>query len=219
MMSLETVRRNIENNGYHICTVLQGVCPRFSYSIGLHQKLGYELVVAGLCSVDAIHIPDLISSAIDGKHYLNQEEDSNHLIELKDANPSWASVLARWAVSYYQKDDIKLKQIIPEGIFTIDTPDMSSSYKNVANGSWRYLVEPWPYPISAESEAYCDSGIIAGQDILSISRYEEGYWEISSGFGYNDRAKILPASVIIERFGAGNAMITMDLDTSISFLS
>ncbi|TPG31112.1 hypothetical protein [Flavobacterium pectinovorum] len=44
---LEIIKNNINKNDYHLALVNGGQNPEFSYSIGLTEKLGYELIIAG----------------------------------------------------------------------------------------------------------------------------------------------------------------------------
>ena len=44
---LDVIKSNIDKQGFHIMLVNGGQHPDFSYSIGLTEKLGFELIVAG----------------------------------------------------------------------------------------------------------------------------------------------------------------------------
>jgi len=215
MVPIHEISDVIKNKGYYICSVFQEACPRFSYTIGLYQTLGYELVVAGLCLIDVNDVPNLIKCAVNGEEYIESLSGSTLPVELRDADSTWATAMARWAVRYYNSENIRLKQILVGDNLTIDTPNMRYSYNDIINNPWQYLVEDWPYPVPENSQAYCDSGIISGEKILSISRYEDDYWEISSGIGFDSRAKILPIAVIMEKFGLDTEIISMENGTAI----
>jgi hypothetical protein len=44
---LEIIKTNIKNNDYHLTLVNGGQNPEYSYSIGLTEKIGFELIIAG----------------------------------------------------------------------------------------------------------------------------------------------------------------------------
>lgn len=44
---LEIIKTNINNKDYHLTLVNGGQNPEYSYSIGLTEKFGFELIIAG----------------------------------------------------------------------------------------------------------------------------------------------------------------------------
>jgi len=45
--ALDDIRENIVRSGYHVYLVFGGTTPRFAYTIGVSETLGFELVLAG----------------------------------------------------------------------------------------------------------------------------------------------------------------------------
>ena len=45
--ALDLIRSNIRSHGYHIYVISGGPLPRFFYTIGLIESIGFELIMAG----------------------------------------------------------------------------------------------------------------------------------------------------------------------------
>lgn len=97
---------------------------------------------------------------------------------------------------------------------------MSLPVTDKANGAWKYLTEEWPYNVKEESECLLDIGAIKGEKIELVSRYEDDYWEMfaDSDFEYDkESAKILPISVVIEKYPHMVPVLYMEIDTQLRF--
>ena len=46
-VAIRRIQKNIDESGYHLYFVAGGPVPRFVYTIGLSEKIGFELVLAG----------------------------------------------------------------------------------------------------------------------------------------------------------------------------
>jgi len=44
---IELINKNVEKFGHHITVVGSGAEPRYAYTVGVTQKLGFELLFAG----------------------------------------------------------------------------------------------------------------------------------------------------------------------------
>lgn len=201
---------------HSITTVTQGFCPRFSYTVGAFEHLGYEIVFAGGCLLLSDEIPAVFSSVME-----DNEDKRLSLwarfgkIKLRDAHPSWAPVMALNAIRQYPGRTIKLKQAYFSDIRTIDDPDMTKPYNDPINGSWKYLKEAWPYCLAESASALLDLDALKGKDLKVASRYEDDYWEILSNNSFDENSRIIPISVILEYWPSFHFIINMDNETQI----
>jgi hypothetical protein len=121
---LEIIKTNINKNDYHPTLVNGGQNPEFSYSIGLTEKLGYELIIAGgfisIKDNESIfrHVYQQLQagSTVDSKFIL-----SDNSFYLNKVDSSWCEKLMLGVYDYYNVDEIMAYKIIPENR-TLDTP-------------------------------------------------------------------------------------------------
>lgn len=204
---IEQIRTNIAAFGYHTYIVLPGVCPRYSYTIGFTDTVGFELICGGMAlfdSEDLRHIFFTVSKELVRKRSARQILDRTRgRFALRKVDNSWIEAAALGAVDFYKTRDLEFYQIFFEDLRTIDDPDMSYEIDHLVNGSWKYLIHEWPYQIHKESQALLDVDAVKGNKVRVISRYEDDYWEMSSNSdGEIDiaTAKILPMSVLLEAY-------------------
>ena len=116
----EKIQSNIETSGRHVTCVGGGESPRYFYTVGLSAKVGFELVLAGLA-----HIPEKAGIALlntlsrgleSGKSVkkLNLEFRKFGSFTLAQADASWTTSMIFEALDYYDRDDIKVMQVLPE---------------------------------------------------------------------------------------------------------
>jgi len=101
---------------------------------------------------------------------------------LRNVHSSWSAELMLGALDYYQKRDIPALQIVPGGDhWTIDVPDMSAPWNATKEPVWRWLREPWTYPVPENSTAATNLSALRGNRITEAARWEEDEWEICAG--------------------------------------
>ncbi|HUM06578.1 MAG TPA: DUF4262 domain-containing protein [Terriglobales bacterium] len=186
--ALDDIRENIARSGQHIYVVIGDTTPRFAYTIGANVALGFELVLAGAIFYMREEVGQIIRDAI---AQLRASRD-RELIEaaglgsftLRKVDSSWARELMLGVFDYYQKKDIPAFQIVPDrDHWTIDVPNMSVPWAATQEPVWRWLHEPWSYPVPEDSTATTNLAALRGERITEACRWEEGEWELFAGAG------------------------------------
>lgn len=182
---LNLIKSNIDKNDYHLTLVNGGQHPEFSYSIGLTEKLGFELIIAGgfISTEDNELIFRYIYNQLASDKTLDSEfyTSANNVFYLGNIDPSWSRELMLGVYDYYDLDEIKAYQIISKNR-TIDTPLMSEAKK--ANDSiWKWLVMDWNLNVPKKSYVITDIDSLKGKTITELSRWEDHVWEMFSRAG------------------------------------
>ncbi|MHA4895360.1 DUF4262 domain-containing protein [Pedobacter sp. PWIIR3] len=199
---LNIIRKNIVNNGYHITLVNGGQNPDFSYSIGLTEKIGFELIIAGgFNSVEEneslfrLIYQNLESgSTVDSQFFLSD----NNVYYLGTVDSSWSKKLMLGVYDYYELDDIIAYQIIPLNK-TMDTPLMSEA-RTLSNPIWKWLDMDWNIKAPDNSYVVTDIDALKGKPIIELVRWEEHKWEMFSGPGPDvteDDIRIVPLGTVL----------------------
>jgi hypothetical protein len=181
---IQEIRSNIQKCGYHLYVIKdRGPLPKFAYTIGLKEKVGFELVFAGallLSDSDVYNVIEYIA------HHINEEKISEIEVDgmlflLKPINSSWSKKLLLGALDYYNLDSINALQVIPPNDYlTIDTPNLSVIYNPLEEPIWQWLTEDCSYSIDATSNCVVDLDVLFGKPVIQVTRWEEDYWEAFS---------------------------------------
>jgi hypothetical protein len=205
---MQGIADHIAPSGQHIYTVVDELCPRFSYCIGLSETTGLELIFAGGIRYMGREMMEIINFLCD---QIRQEPDvistevehpSLGRFSFGAVDPSWSSVMALGVHDYYRGKTVTFLQILPEeGERTIDIPDMSQPWDAAASPVWRWLKddEPWPYPVPKSSTAVTDLATLKGARLCEVMRWEEGNWECFSGPGPDipkEQMRVVPLGVL-----------------------
>jgi hypothetical protein len=199
---LNLIKTNIGKNDYHITLVTAGQHPDFSYTIGLTEKLGFELIIGGgfVSKKDNElifrHIFNQLKTGhtIDSKFYLSP----NDVFYLVKVDSSWSKKLMIGVYDYYNLNEIICYQIIPLNR-TVDTPLMSE--KSISNDPiWKWLYMDWN--INAPKNSYVITNInsLKSDAITELTRWEEHVWEMFSCPGPDvkeDDVRIVPLGTIL----------------------
>jgi hypothetical protein len=203
---LRKIRAHIEQHGVSITLVSGGSStPRFAYTIGLHDGPGFDLVVGGAAyfsSHEVHHIVDRCATAV-------REDAAVRALEipplgtfsLEHVDDSWVRFLALGALDYYSSDTSPFRQIIPEARHvTIDVPDMAHRWDPGREPVWRWLGEPWDYPVPEESVATTNLSALRGDAVTELMRWEETEWEMFAGPGpevTDEQARVVPLGTML----------------------
>jgi hypothetical protein len=185
---LETIRSNINTHGFHVTVVQGGPLPRFAYTIGLHEKVGLELVFAGGAFFALDHVlcivKDLARSYLGGREPASIEVDQLGNLDLQQIDHSWAERLLLGAMDIYDLKTINALQITPDyEHWTIDVPDMRQRWSLVAHPVWKWLEAEWIFPVSSRATAITNLAALRGQPITEVVRWKEDEWELFAGAG------------------------------------
>lgn len=205
MNFLDKIHSNIQKLGIHITSVKQGVLPRFTYSIGLKEKLGYELIFAGGYYFNYEEIIEIIKSISSSKLI---EFDNSEISIAKygkfnflEVDYTWSSELCLGVYDYYNDEEVLVKQIIPQTDFmTFDIPNLSKSKFIVNQPIWNWVEENWEYNVSKESIVITNLKALRGEPITEIMRWETNEWEMFAGSGEEElksNIRILPLASVL----------------------
>lgn len=185
----DEIRKNIAQSGHHVYVVSGGGAdPRFAYTIGVSESIGVELILAGAI----LYMRDDVGTIINDIAAQLKSQPDRRVFEvtglgsftLRKVDSSWATELMLGAFDYYQKRDIPAFQIIPDkDHWTIDIPDMSEPWNATTEPVWRWLKEPWTYPVSEGATALTNLAALRGERVTEVMRWEEDEWEMFAGAG------------------------------------
>jgi hypothetical protein len=184
--ALARIRANIAGDGLHVYTIFGGPSPRFSYSIGVSETFGHELIFAGgtfYLFSDAGKIVDQISAALK----MHPEQRSFELagigsFTLRKSHTSWSNELMLGVSDYYRTLNVPALQIVPgRERWTIDVPDMSNEWSPSTEPVWRWMKEPWTFSVPGDSTVATHLAVLRGERVTEVARLEESRWGMSAG--------------------------------------
>jgi hypothetical protein len=202
---LARIRSNITKHGHHVYVIQGGPSPRFAYTIGLSEKLGFELVLAGASFYeDEEEIAGIVNCCV---MVANKCKPGNALtlkgfgrFTCGEVHQSWATQLLLGAMDYYGTRSINAIQIIPEGKrWTIDVPDLAQRWHS-RRSPWKWLREPWNYPVPDSAVAITNLAALRGEQVTEACRWEEDEWELFAGAGPDVRKsdiRMVPLSILL----------------------
>ena len=202
--ALDTIRKNIRQAGHHIYVVSPDVTPRFAYTIGVSESIGFELVLAGAIYYmkdEVIRVVNDVArqakTKVDTRTFEVSAEGS---FALKAVHSSWIAKLLLGATDYYQKD-VNAFQIVPdEDHWTIDVPDMTKQLDSSTEPIWQWLDKTWPYPVPKAATATTNLAALRGDRITEVVRWEEDEWEAFAGAGpdvTDEEMRVVPLGTLI----------------------
>lgn len=185
---LDQIRENISRSGHHVYVVSGGETPRFAYTIGMSESVGVELILAGgifYMNDEVLKIINDIAGQLKTHHDLEMfDVDDLGSFTLSKAHSSWAAKLMLGVFDYYKRFDVPALQIVPDKAhWTIDVPDMSVPWNASSEPVWRWLEEPWSFPVPRDSTAATNLAALRGERITEAMRWEENEWEMFAGPG------------------------------------
>jgi uncharacterized protein DUF4262 len=186
--ALERIRENIVRTGQHIYVVSGGETPRFAYTVGVSESVGAELILAGAIFYmkdDVVKILNEVAAQLraqGGRKVFEVAELGS--FTLRKADSTWATEFMLGAFDYYQRRDVSALQIVPDKAhWTIDVPDMSALWNASTEPVWRWLKEPWTFPVPKDSTVATNLAALRGERITEVTRWEEDEWEMFAGAG------------------------------------
>jgi hypothetical protein len=225
--ALKRIERNIEKSGFHIYIVGGGAVPRFSYTIGLREMLGAELVLAGalyfeskddvLAIIHALQkqLERPVAGKLGTKWSASLDVGGCGAFTFRKAHSSWVRSLLLGALDYYQVDDIDAYQIVPDAEHrTIDVPNLAREWNATTEPVWQWLNEPWPFSIPSEATAMTDLAALRGAPVTEACRWEDDYWEMTAAPGPDvpdEEARIVPLATLIASDSSLRAVVDLEI--------
>jgi hypothetical protein len=203
--ALKLIRKNIDQYGHHIY-IVQGksALPRFAYSIGLTERIGVELILAGASMYYADDVTGLINAiaqSLQGQSNLSAfAVNSLGSFTLRAVDSSWANELMLGAVDFYGKS-VSALQIVPDhDHWTLDIPNLENVWSATAEPVWQWLHAPWNFSIPSKSVATTNLGALRGERVTEAARWEEEQWELFAGAGPDvpqDEIRVVPLGTLL----------------------
>lgn len=186
--ALDRIRENIARTGQHVYVISGGETPRFAYTIGVSESIGFELIFAGgifYMKDEVVKILNDIAAQLkarrDGQIFEVAELGS---FTLRNVDASWAAEFILGVFDYYHRRDIPALQIVPDKQhWTIDVPDLSEPWSASAEPVWQWLKQPWSFPVPKDATAATNLADLRGERITEVTRWEEDEWEMFAGAG------------------------------------
>ncbi|MCH6200354.1 hypothetical protein MMU07_12250 [Aquiflexum sp. LQ15W] len=202
------IKNRIDKYGYHRYLIKPHKTPRYSYTIGLLNSLGFELLLGGAIFYENTDDLELIFKGIINVLLKDKKARKIHLkdlgnFEIREVDSSWSSLMMLGALDYYNLERINTFQIFPidNEKSTLDTPDMTKPWGQ-DNKTWKYLDDTisWNYDVPESSLVFTNLDALRGCRLTEYFRFELNEWEIFSGNGAKEPKKsirIVPLSVLI----------------------
>ncbi|SOD17747.1 DUF4262 domain-containing protein [Pedobacter xixiisoli] len=218
---LKIIRNNIQGHGYHLNIVSSPTEPRYAYSIGFHEKFGFELIFAGglyYLEQDLFTIFDNIKSQIEGSitelGSANFETDLG-TFSLQNVDTSWSKIMGLGAFDYYQNKDIVFFQVLPdEEHHTLEIPDMSIVRSHDTAPIWKWLDKEWDLPVPIGATVATNIEVLFGDAVTELMRWEEDEWEMFSIPGPDveeEATRIVSIATLISIDPTLNSTITIEV--------
>lgn len=192
--------------------------PRFAYTVGLSESLGFELVLAGAAAYskdEVLAVLALASSQLKGRDSL---ETGHGKFVCKPVSPAWMSVLLLGARDYYGEGRaLSALQLVPDAEnFTLDTPDLSVARQERANRAWRYL-DDWPFSVPKRCLVGTTLSVLQGAPVVEVSRWEEDYWEMLPEQSRIDKGelRVIPLGVMLGLDGTLEPSVSLQVGRSL----
>lgn len=184
---LDLIRQNIEKSGLHLYSVAGGESPRYLYTIGLFEKLKFELILPGLATVPVracAHILNTMEEELTGgvsPQELSLELPPFGTFSLGPVHHSWSKPLMLGALDYYNLKEVKAWQVVPDKEHgTIDVPSMAFPFNKDTNPVWQWMDGGWPYSVPSDTHVVADLDMMKGFGASEVMRWEEDEWQMFS---------------------------------------
>jgi Domain of unknown function (DUF4262) len=205
--AIDQIRENIVRKGFHTYVVSGGGDPHYAYTIGLTERLGAELILAGSYFYKLDEMPQIIASVVDRMSSSNSLDGGTISLapwgtfSLRAVDESWIKLLMLGALDFYQSKAIRAFQLVPDDSHaTLDVPQMNRPWNPEREPAWRWLQQRWPYAIPSESMAITNLAALRGERTTEVMRWEADEWEIFAGAGPDvpqEERRVVPLSVLL----------------------
>lgn len=210
---IDAIKRNIKKHRFHVYVVDGGPTPRFSYTIGLLDSVGAEVVFAGGAFFEATQCSAIVDSI--SKRLLDSGDSGRSLADLvsgifpvdgidtftlRRVHKSWGAKMLLGALDYYGADDVSAYQIVPSiKHITLDVPDLSRPRSKNAQRAWAWLDEEWPYRVPKNTCAMTNLLALRGARIGEAVRFKDG-WHLYASQDHpveDEDLRILPLGALL----------------------
>ncbi|MFI5783698.1 DUF4262 domain-containing protein [Nocardia sp. NPDC051570] len=202
---LDQIKSDIDKYGFTVTLVPAEAIPRFAYTIGLINPLGFDLLMTGGSFYDqqAVHkIMSVIAATLrEDPTVRTVDLDTLGSFALRPAHQTWVRQLALGAVDYYENKNVSMMQIVPDSSHvTIDVPNASEPWASEREPVWRWVRESWEHPVPRNSVATTNLAALKGEPITEWMRWEEDAWEMFAGPGPDvaaEDSRVVPLGTLL----------------------
>ena len=110
-------------------------------------------------------------------------------------------------------------QVVPDNAhWTIDVPGMNAAWSAKGEPVWRWLHEPWTYPVPEDSHAITDLAAMRGERITASTRWEDNYWEVFAGAGSviaKEGTRVVPIGTLLASDESLARLLTVDVGSGL----
>jgi hypothetical protein len=182
--AIREIKRNIAANGFHIYLVAAGHSPRFCYTIGVKDTLGYEFVFAGGVYYSAADVVRIVKRCVRSPKVTSLDFGALGRFSLQKIHNSWASKLLLGANDFYGVSHVPAVQIVPPRKWmTIDVPNLSLPWSAKTEPVWRWLNNSRTCRVTDKAMAGTNLAALRGDRVTEVARWETDYWELFAGPG------------------------------------
>lgn len=187
---LDKINANIASHGFHVHVVVGGPSPRFAYTIGLRERLGFEVVLAGASFYTLREASGIVNEIVCSLRTVAKAYSPLIVLPelgsflLREIHLSWSRKILLGAMNYYGNEQVTAVQIVPDhNHWTSDTPNMAELFNPLSEPAWKWLDVSWELPVSPQSVAVTNLDALRGHPVTEVMRWEEDEWEMFSGPG------------------------------------
>mgnify|MGYP005991100317 CR=1 FL=1 len=174
------IQTHIQDSGYHLYIVSTKESPRYAYTIGLKERIGYELCFLGALFFDVNEVEEIfasLSSKLIKEGEAKIEVQKYGIVELRDVRPDWVSELFFGALDFHGEEHVVFKQVyLNEYNAFIDVPNCSLPLEDSLWSKSKY----------ADYKSYTtvvNKEVLNSEPVLEVMRWEPNEWEMFSYAG------------------------------------
>ena len=185
---IELIRSNIKEFGFHFTIVQQAVEPRFAYTVGCHEVLGFEMIFAGGIYYLRNDLLVIFNKIVDffkngGNLQGELKVDDLGAFKFRRIDDSEKDAMNLVVIEYVDGINVDVYQILPhKDHFTLEIPNMSEKW-SFNDSIWKWLKEKWTFDAPENSLVVTNLGALLGKKITEIVRWEIDDWEMFAGAG------------------------------------
>lgn len=219
---LKTIKSNIEKKSFHITVVQSSENPRFAYTIGCLEKLGFELIFAGGENYLYEEILSIFNNLVPSlnKEFNFQQFEANlsnlGTFTLSPVNNTWCKKMMLGVYDYYNIENFIAYQVLPnKKHFTLDIPNMSIVW-SPEDIVWKWLDDniSWDLGIPKDSKVITELNVLFGDKVKEVMRWEENEWEAFTQNGENidkNDIRILPITTLLGIDNTLTSILNLDI--------
>ena len=202
---INLIESNIDNQGYHVTIVDGGNSPRYAYTIGVYEMLGFELIFSGGIYFMEDELYAIFNSIVEelckekGEKKIKKTISKLGDFSISKVDKTWSDLMLLGVFDYYKLKEVKSYQIKPDSKhFTLDIPDMSKRWSSNIDPVWQWLNKEWHYPVPVNSNVVTDIQVLQGSDIVEVMRWGNNEWEMFSSSSVDEEdIRVVPLGVIL----------------------